>query len=103
MYDKCVTHANQGVPWCATSTDSVTFEMAANSKGICMTANKVNDCPIGFRWAYSEGTCYRVSSIFMRFDLDYFETFFVLSLKTMFVSGFDKLKISEVRIDRLLT
>jgi hypothetical protein len=63
IYDKCVTHTNQGVPWCATSTDSTTLEMASNSKGNCMGGNKVNDCPVGFRWAYSEGTCYRVSLI----------------------------------------
>ena len=42
------------------SVDSTTYVMTPNSKGNCMPADKVNDCPIGFRWAYSEATCYRV-------------------------------------------
>jgi hypothetical protein len=33
----------------------------------------------------------------MRFDLDYFEIFFVLSLKTIFVTSFDKLEIIETK------
>ncbi len=61
VYDRCITHANLGVPWCATSTDPTTNEMIPNQKGNCLAATKVNDCPVGFRWAYSEATCYRVS------------------------------------------
>ena len=49
-----------GVPWCPTVTNSVSLEAVAGSKGNCVAANKVNDCPVGFRWIYSEGTCYRV-------------------------------------------
>jgi len=59
LYDRCVTHANQGTPWCATSTDSTTYNTL--SKGVCGSGVKANDCPIGFRWAYYEATCYRVS------------------------------------------
>ncbi len=58
LYDRCVTHANQGIPWCATGTDNVTLNVL--SRGNCSPGNKVNDCPVGFRWAYSEATCYRV-------------------------------------------
>ena len=58
IYDRCITHANQGTPWCATATDSVTYSV--QSRGNCAPSANVNDCPIGFRWAYSEATCYRV-------------------------------------------
>jgi hypothetical protein len=61
MYDRCVTHAYLGVPWCATATDSLTSEMIPGNRASCLSINKVNDCPVGFTWAYSEATCYRVS------------------------------------------
>ena len=60
MYDRCVTHANIGVPWCPTAVNSSSYEVIPNSKENCIESTKVNDCPIGFRWVYSEATCYRV-------------------------------------------
>ena len=59
-YDRCITHANNGVPWCPTSTDPVTEDYIPGQKGNCQSNAKTNDCPLGFKWAYPEATCYRV-------------------------------------------
>lgn len=60
LYDRCLTIANGGVPWCPTATNQTTFEVLPGQQAPCISSVKVNDCPLGFRLAGSEPTCYRV-------------------------------------------
>ena len=61
-YDTCITHGNDGVPWCSINVDQVSGEHVETSvKAICPndTCN-INNCPIGFHWLAHTETCYQV-------------------------------------------
>ena len=61
MYDACITHGNDGIPWCSTSVDEYGVHLDVAEKSICSndTCN-VNNCPVGFHWLAPTETCYQV-------------------------------------------
>ena len=47
------------VPWCSTQTTS-SDEHVKGSEYECKNSCPVTNCPIGFYWSATEGTCYQV-------------------------------------------
>ena len=62
LYDTCITHGNNGVPWCSTSVDDQGVHLDDSIKSECPndTCN-INNCPVGFSWLVPTETCYQVN------------------------------------------
>ena len=62
LYDTCITHGNNGVPWCSTSVDDQGVHLDDSIKSECPndTCN-INNCPVGFSWLEPTETCYQVN------------------------------------------
>ena len=62
LYDTCITHGNNGVPWCSTSVDDQGVHLEESVKSECPndTCN-INNCPVGFSWLEPTETCYQVT------------------------------------------
>ena len=62
LYDTCITHGNNGVPWCSTSVDGHGVHLEESVKSECPndTCN-INNCPVGFSWLEPTETCYQVT------------------------------------------
>ena len=65
-YDSCITHGNNGIPWCSTSVNEQGEHIDKSVKSICPndTCN-INNCPVGFYWLYPTETCYQVHSKYL--------------------------------------
>ena len=61
-YDSCITHGNNGVPWCSTSVNEQGEHIESSVKSVCPNDTcHLNNCPIGFSWLAPTETCYQES------------------------------------------